>query len=80
MQILFVRDRPVQTKSAFIRFAAVIRHAFFLTPIAVLALVSLPGPAAGSWGPEATQGLLAQQGHRGPMPAELGVPCKKKGK
>jgi glucose-6-phosphate 1-dehydrogenase len=30
-----------------------------------------PNYAAGTWGPEDTQGLLAQQGHRWPLPAEL---------
>ena len=30
-----------------------------------------PNYAAGTWGPEATQGLLAQQGHRWPLPVEL---------
>ena len=31
-----------------------------------------PNYAAGSWGPEATQGLLAQQGHRWPLPVDMG--------
>jgi glucose-6-phosphate 1-dehydrogenase len=39
-----------------------------------------PNYAAGTWGPEATQGLLAQQGHHWPLPAELVRPCKRKGK
>jgi glucose-6-phosphate 1-dehydrogenase len=30
-----------------------------------------PNGAAGTWGPEAAQGLLAQQGHRWPPPMEL---------
>jgi glucose-6-phosphate 1-dehydrogenase len=32
---------------------------------------NFPNYAAGTWGPEDTQGLLAQQGHRWPLPAEL---------
>jgi len=39
-----------------------------------------PNYAAGTWGPEATQGLLTQQGHRWPLPTELVGQCKKKGK
>jgi glucose-6-phosphate 1-dehydrogenase len=38
-----------------------------------------PNYAAGTWGPENTQGLLAP-GHRWPLPTELVAPCKKKGK
>jgi glucose-6-phosphate 1-dehydrogenase len=34
--------------------------------------------AAGTWGPEEAQGLLAQ-GHSWPLPAELAGECKKKG-
>ncbi|MEO8377005.1 MAG: glucose-6-phosphate dehydrogenase [Candidatus Sumerlaeota bacterium] len=30
-----------------------------------------PNYVAGTWGPESTQGLLAHQGHRWPLPAEL---------
>ncbi len=30
-----------------------------------------PNYAAGTWGPEDTQGLLAEQGHRWPLPTEL---------
>ena len=37
-----------------------------------------PNYAAGSWGPEEAQGLLAQ-GHSWPLPVELTDPCKKKG-
>ncbi len=33
-----------------------------------------PSYAAGTWGPEAAQGLLAQQGHSWPLPTELS-PC-----
>jgi glucose-6-phosphate 1-dehydrogenase len=39
-----------------------------------------PNYAAGTWGPEDTQGLLAQQGHRWPLPVELVDRCNKKGK
>jgi glucose-6-phosphate 1-dehydrogenase len=39
-----------------------------------------PNYAAGTWGPEDTQGLLAQQGHRWPLPTELVDRCNKKGK
>ena len=39
-----------------------------------------PNYAAGTWGPEDTQGLLVQQGHRWPLPTELVDRCKKKGK
>jgi glucose-6-phosphate 1-dehydrogenase len=35
-----------------------------------------PNYAAGTWGPEAAQGLLAQQGHSWPLPTELGKNCK----
>jgi glucose-6-phosphate 1-dehydrogenase len=35
-----------------------------------------PNYAAGTWGPEAVQGLLAQQGHRWPLPAELKRSCR----
>jgi glucose-6-phosphate 1-dehydrogenase len=38
-----------------------------------------PNYAAGTWGPEAVQGLLAQ-GHSWPLPAELAEHCEKKGK
>jgi glucose-6-phosphate 1-dehydrogenase len=38
-----------------------------------------PNYAAGTWGPEDTQGLLAQ-GHSWPLPTELVGPRKKKGK
>ena len=38
-----------------------------------------PNYAAGTWGPEEAQGLLAQ-GHSWPLPAELVEPGKKKGK
>jgi glucose-6-phosphate 1-dehydrogenase len=34
-----------------------------------------PNYAAGTWGPEATQGLLAQQGHSWPLPIELVDHC-----
>jgi len=34
-----------------------------------------PNYAAGTWGPEATQGLLAQQGHSWPLPTELVDHC-----
>jgi glucose-6-phosphate 1-dehydrogenase len=34
-----------------------------------------PNYAAGSWGPEATQRLLVQQGHHWPLPAELARFC-----
>jgi glucose-6-phosphate 1-dehydrogenase len=33
--------------------------------------VDFPNYASGTWGPEATQGLLAQQGHRWPLPTDL---------
>ncbi len=39
-----------------------------------------PNYAAGTWGPEDTQGLLAHQGHRWPLPAELVDHCNMKGK
>ena len=38
-----------------------------------------PNYAAGTWGPEDAQGLLAQ-GHSWPLPTELVGQCKKKGK
>jgi glucose-6-phosphate 1-dehydrogenase len=38
-----------------------------------------PNYAAGSWGPETTQSLLAQ-GHGWPLPTELAEQCRKKGK
>jgi glucose-6-phosphate 1-dehydrogenase len=38
-----------------------------------------PNYAAGTWGPEAVQGLLAQ-GHSWPLPTELAEPARKKGK
>jgi glucose-6-phosphate 1-dehydrogenase len=38
-----------------------------------------PNYAAGTWGPEDAQGLLAQ-GHSWPLPTELVGKCKKKGK
>jgi hypothetical protein len=38
-----------------------------------------PNYAAGTWGPEDTQGLLAN-GHSWPLPTELVGQCKKKGK
>jgi glucose-6-phosphate 1-dehydrogenase len=38
-----------------------------------------PNYAAGTWGPENTQELLAP-GHRWPLPTELVAPCNKKGK
>jgi glucose-6-phosphate 1-dehydrogenase len=38
-----------------------------------------PNYAAGTWGPEDAQGLLAQ-GHSWPLPAELAVHCEEKGK
>ena len=38
-----------------------------------------PNYAAGTWGPEEAQGLLAQ-GHSWPLPTELAVSCGKKGK
>jgi glucose-6-phosphate 1-dehydrogenase len=38
-----------------------------------------PNYAAGTWGPEDAQGLLAH-GHSWPLPTELAAPCKKKGK
>ena len=38
-----------------------------------------PNYAAGTWGPEDAQGLLAH-GHSWPLPTELGRPCKKKGR
>ncbi|HYW80621.1 MAG TPA: glucose-6-phosphate dehydrogenase [Thermoguttaceae bacterium] len=46
-----------------------------LTPVldlwAVAPLSDFPNYAAGTWGPEAAQGLLAQQGHSWPLPMEL---------
>ena len=33
-----------------------------------------PNYSAGGWGPEGTQGLLAQQGHSWPLPMEM-VTC-----
>jgi glucose-6-phosphate 1-dehydrogenase len=39
-----------------------------------------PNYAAGTWGPEDTQGLLVQQGHRWPLPAELVDHCNLNGK
>ena len=36
-----------------------------------------PNYAAGSWGPDATEGLLAEEGHRWPVPAKL-VDCGNK--
>jgi len=39
-----------------------------------------PNYAAGTWGPEDTQGLLAQQGHHWPLPTELIQHCNRKGK
>jgi hypothetical protein len=41
--------------------------------------IDFPNYAAGAWGPEETQGLLAH-GHSWPVPAELVVHCKKKRK
>ena len=38
-----------------------------------------PNYAAGAWGPEEAQGLLAQ-GHNWPLPTELVEQCKKKGR
>ena len=38
-----------------------------------------PNYAAGTWGPEETQGLLAH-GHSWPLPTELVEPCKKPGR
>jgi glucose-6-phosphate 1-dehydrogenase len=38
-----------------------------------------PNYAAGTWGPEETQGLLGC-GHSWPLPTELAEECKKKGK
>ncbi len=38
---------------------------------AVAPPTDFPNYAAGTWGPEATQSLLVQQGHRWPLPAEL---------
>lgn len=35
-----------------------------------------PNYAAGTWGPEGTQGLLAEQGHRWPLPVELKQSCR----
>jgi glucose-6-phosphate 1-dehydrogenase len=35
-----------------------------------------PNYAAGTWGPDATQGLLVQQGHTWPAPTELAENCK----
>jgi len=35
-----------------------------------------PNYPAGSWGPEGTQDLL-NQGHRWPLPLDLGTPCAK---
>jgi glucose-6-phosphate 1-dehydrogenase len=32
-----------------------------------------PNYAAGTWGPDAAQGLLVQQGHSWPAPVELSV-------
>ena len=31
-----------------------------------------PNYASGTWGPDSAQGLLAHQGHRWPLPVELG--------
>lgn len=39
-----------------------------------------PNYAAGTWGPEDTQGLLAIQGHRWPLPTALINRCNKKGR
>lgn len=39
-----------------------------------------PNYAAGTWGPEATQSLLAQQGHSWPQPTELVDHCTLKEK
>jgi glucose-6-phosphate 1-dehydrogenase len=36
-----------------------------------------PNYAAGAWGPDATQGLLVQQGHSWPAPVELAGPHKR---
>ena len=35
-----------------------------------------PNYAAGTWGPEAAQGLLAQQGHRWPLTTDLEKSCR----
>jgi glucose-6-phosphate 1-dehydrogenase len=34
-----------------------------------------PNYESGTWGPDATQGLLAHPGHRWPLPVELSGPC-----
>ena len=39
-----------------------------------------PNHAAGTWGPESMQALLAQQEHRWPQPVELADNCDKKSK
>ena len=39
-----------------------------------------PNYAAGTWGPESMQGLLAQQEHRWPQPVELADNCDQKSK
>jgi glucose-6-phosphate 1-dehydrogenase len=35
-----------------------------------------PNYAGGTWGPDATQGLLVERGHSWPAPVELAAPCK----
>ena len=54
-----------------------------LMPVLDAWAVTLPGDfpnyAAGTWGPEDTQGLLAK-GHSWPLPTELIALCKKNGK
>lgn len=51
-----------------------------LTPVLEVWKATPPGDfpnyAAGTWGPEATQGLLAQQGHRWPLPTKLRQRCQ----
>jgi glucose-6-phosphate 1-dehydrogenase len=43
---------------------------------AVASPSDFPYYAAGTWGPEAAQGLLAHQGHSWPPPAELRESCR----
>jgi glucose-6-phosphate 1-dehydrogenase len=40
--------------------------------------IDFPNYAAGTWGPQDTQALLAQHGHRWPLPTELVDRCDKK--
>ena len=48
MKLLSIRRKLASVKTTSCRFATIIRHSFSLTLIAAVALLSLPGPVAGS--------------------------------